>query len=295
MNRFHNPILLLIISVVLLFSPLTLLSQTNKTIPITRPDSVETENSNHSLFAGLGYGSNLIYLGSSISQDQPYGYASAIYGFRDKLYVGVSSVHLSERNPFVAFNIGSISYNHTINSWFDISGGISYYHIAPSLADTLFGSFFYGDLTLGFDWRILYSKVSTGGLFSEGTSPFVQIRNSRYFQTPPFSKKNFFFSFDPYVNFIFGELTTIGTSTGDTIVLPPYGKGNKKKGQQSSTTEYSTKFCFTEIDLGVPVTFNSDRFTIEIEPGYVLPVYENQEDTGIKGFVILISGYFRIF
>jgi len=196
-----------------LFYPLNLFPQTNNTLSVPKSDSTGIEASHHSMFSGLGYGSNMIYLGSTISQNQPYGYASMVYGFKDKLYAGVSAVHLKDRDPYFAFSIGSLSYNHTFNSWFDISAGISYYHIAQSLADTLFNSFLYGNLTLGFDWRLLYSKLTIGGMFSEETSPFILLSNSRYFQTPSFSSKNLFFSFDPYVNLIFGELTTVKRST----------------------------------------------------------------------------------
>ena len=100
-----------------------------------------------SLYAGGGYGSNMIYLGSTMSQDNPYGYASVSYGFHNKLFATVSAVHLSAADPLAAFYIGSLSYSHPFNDWFDISAGIYRYQVDPSLTDTLFGSFNYGDLT----------------------------------------------------------------------------------------------------------------------------------------------------
>ncbi|MCK7541752.1 MAG: hypothetical protein MZV63_68120 [Marinilabiliales bacterium] len=69
--------------------------------------------------------------------------------------------------------------------------------MAESLRDTLFSNFTYADATLGFDWRILYSKISVGGLFSDGSQFYLQARNSRYFETPSFAKEKAFFSFDP--------------------------------------------------------------------------------------------------
>ena len=102
-----------------------------------------------------------------MSQDNPYGYASVSYGFHNKLFATVSAVHLSAADPLAAFYIGSLSYSHPFNDWFDISAGIYRYQVDPSLTDTLFGSFNYGDLTLGFDWNILYTKISAGALFSE--------------------------------------------------------------------------------------------------------------------------------
>src|SRR5512140_2904267 len=54
----------------------------------------------HSLFAGAGYGSNMIWLGSTISKSRPYGYGALTYGFRNEFYASFSSVHLSTVDPF---------------------------------------------------------------------------------------------------------------------------------------------------------------------------------------------------
>ena len=109
---------------------------------VTGADTVTKapDGSKHALYAGSGYGSNMIYLGSTISRNQPYGYGSLIYGFNGELYASVSVVHLSGLNPFLSFYIGALSYNHTFNSWFDISAGAYRYEVAQSLADSLFGS-----------------------------------------------------------------------------------------------------------------------------------------------------------
>ena len=197
--------------------PLNVRSQTDTTISVTSTETPIVKGSPHSLYTGLGYGSNLIYLGSTLSQNQSYGYGTLSYGFKDAVFATVSAVNLTGLNEFPAFYIGSLSYSHTFNSWFDVSAGIYRYQFAKSLLDTLFSNFFYCDLTLGFDWKLLYSKISAGSLFSYGNQGYFQIRNSRYFQTPAFSKKKVFFSFDPYVNLLFGSLTRIETST-DTII-----------------------------------------------------------------------------
>ena len=257
-----------------------------------------------SFYAGGGYGSNMIYLGSTMSQDNPYGYASLSYGFRNKLFATVSAVHLSAADPLAAFYIGSLSYSHPFNDWFDISAGLYRYHVDPSLTDTLFGSFNYGDLTLGFDWNILYTKISAGALFSEESQGFYQVRNSRYFQTPEFFGGKASISFDPYVNLMFGTLTEV-TSTDDTAyyysVSSPYrkwrNKGNGKPPGSSGNTNYSyeNKFGLLEIDLGLPVDFNTDFMTIGVEPSYVIPLYDDSYYPGAKGFVLSVSAVFRIF
>ena len=212
MNRFNEIIYNIISVLFLLLIPLKTLSQTDTKISKTDPGSSGSRDSTHSLFAGLGYGNNFIYLGSTISQNQPYGYSSLTYGYKDELFATVSAVHLSDLTPFMAFYTGSINYSHVFNSWFDISTGISRYQISGSLADNLFNSFFYADLALGLDWKLIYTKISAGVLFSDETSGYLQIRNSRYFQTHEFTKKKAYFSFDPYFSLLCGSLTEIKTT-----------------------------------------------------------------------------------
>lgn len=255
--------------------------------------AITPETKIHSLFSTIGYGNNLVYLGSTISQDQPFGYTALTYGFRDKLYLTYSAVHLAERSPFVAFSTGSVNYNHTFNSWFDLSAGLSAYIVAPSLTDTLFNNFTYGNLTLGFDWRILYTKITAGGLLSDGASAYFQFRNSRYFQTPEFTKMNIWFSFDPYVNLLLGSVTKTETSSGTIIsTWPPLKKGNNS---QSSTNRVYSVFGILEADMGLPVALNAGRFTFEAEPSWIIPLFDDPAYPGMKGFVFQMSLFCRIF
>lgn len=265
-------------------------------------DSVKTgeKGSSHALYTGGGYGSNMIYLGSTISQDHPYGYGSVSYGFKNELFASVSAIHLSGTDPFIAFFIGSLSYSHPFNDWFDISAGIYRYRVDPSLTDTLFNSFTYADLTLGFDWKLIYTKISAGGLFSDFSRPFFQIRNSRYFQTPEFLRGKANFSFDPYINLLAGTITEAKSTTETSYyysVSSPYRKWrNMRQGSSTTTTwSYTDKFGLLEIDLGIPVAFNTDFMTIEAEPSYVIPLYDDTYYPGAKGFIFQLSLFFRIF
>jgi len=256
-------------------------------------------NSIHSFYAGTGYGSNMLYLGTTMSQDNGFGYASASYGLKDKLYLTASGYTISNFSPFTAFYSLGLNFSHAFNSWFDISTGISRYNVAESLRDTLFSNFTYADATLGFDWRILYTKLSAGGLFSDGSQLYLQTRHSRYFETPPFARDKAFFSFDPYVNILLGKMVTIESSTGvtETTISPGY-KPWRRKNQGSGTTppsNYSESFGLMEIDFGIPVAFSYDFFTIEIEPGYVLPLYSDSGTSGTEGFLLMASIFFRIF
>jgi hypothetical protein len=247
------------------------------------------------LFSGLGYGTNFIYLGSTISGNKPYGYASLIYGFNGELYFSASTVHLSSFTPFLAFYSGTVSYNHVFNSWFDISASASGYYVTPSLRDDLFNCFYYGDLTAGFDWNILYTKISGGILLSDLKNGYLQIRNSRYFQSREFTSKKFYFAFDPYISVLSGTITKIETDEGTVIkVSPPYKKGGKY-GQADPVITISKSFGFMEADIGLPASFNTDKLTFEAEPGYILAGINDPEYTGPEGFYFTLSLYFRIF
>lgn len=251
------------------------------------------DQSSHSLFGGAGFTSNMVYMGTSISQDKPVYSGSLTYGFKDELFLSASTFHLSAFDPFLAFHALSFSYSHAVNSWFDYSAGISRYQVAPSLTDTLFSSFLYGNITLGFDWKILYSKVSLGGVLSEGTSTYLQLANSRYFETPHFIDGKAYFSFDPYVNMLFGSLTRTKTSDGTIIgVSRPIGSGRSDRSSSQSTTTF---FGMMEVDMGVPVAFNMDRITLEAEPGYILSLYSDTELFNPEGFVLMINCYLKIF
>jgi hypothetical protein len=296
-------------SILMLIIPLNLYSQIDTLDSLQKTDTskVASERSHHAFYTGIGYGSNMIYMGSTISHNQPFGYTALSYGFNNEFYATVSAIHLSDSDPLVAFYTGALNYNHVFNSWFDISAGVYRYQVHPSLADTLLRNFTYGDLTLGFDWKLIYSKISAGTLFYNENQTYIQIRNSRYFQTPEFSRKKFYIAFDPYINLLLGPRYKIESVTETSLSSSPTYQNSGLNSQNTTSktintgtaiptnTTYSRDFGFREIDFGFPVTFNSERLAIEAEASYVLPLYNDSFFPGPKGFVFIISCIFRIF
>jgi len=259
--------------------------------------SVSRPASSHSLYSGAGYGSNMIYMGSTISNDMPYYYGSLTWGFKDELFATISAYKLSAFKNLPAFYNVSLYYTHVFNSWFDISMGISRYQVAQALSDTLFSSFLYGDVTLGIDWKLIYSQFSAGGIFSEGSTAYFDFRNSRYFQTSAFFNNKMYISFDPYADLLFGTLTKITTADGtSTGISPPFNKGKPGGNNSSSpTTTYSTSFGLLEASMGLPVGFNTGHITLEAEPGYIIPLYSEGDFQSPAGFVFLLSCYVKFF
>jgi hypothetical protein len=283
--------------VMILFIPLNAFSQTDSTSVVTEiePQDSLSKGSPNSLFAGAGVGNSLAYLGSTISGNQQFGYTTLSYGFNNELFASVSAVHLNRLNPFMAFYNGSLNYSHVFNTWFDIAAGVSAYKFTHSKADTLLNDFMYTEITLGVDFRLIYSRLSFGYLASDESNVFIMFRNSRYFQTSKFIKDKAFISFDPYVNMLAG---TMFKTENSTVTTGTSTISNTRFGyliQSVSSESYTRKFGIREIEFGLPVALNFKRLTVEIEAGYVLPTYNDPAIAVSKGMVFLVSGSFRIF
>jgi hypothetical protein len=252
----------------------------------------------HSLYAGFNFGSNLIYLGSTISGNKPYYSPSLIYGFKDMLFLSASATHVTDMNPYIAFGSISASFTKTVNSWFDYSASLGYYGTADSLQKTLFQSFGYANITTGFDWKILYTKISLSGVMSETNSGYVEIRNSHYFQTGQFFNKKAFLSFDPSINILFGKLVkTEETTTGSSKFghAPPFVQAKKNQNNTTTTYTYSYFFGMMSTEFSVPITLNFSNFSLEAETLYVLPVHSDPEYPSPEGFSLNITALIKIF
>lgn len=280
----------------LVIPPLNASAQENSTVVTRKSDVIVSpkNESPHSLYTGIGYSNNMIYMGSNISQDKPVYSGSITYGYKNELFASVSVNHLTAFDPLLAFSTFSLSYNHDFNSWIDISLSVSRYQVNSGLTDTLFNNFFYGNLALGLDWKILYTNLSVGGIFSESSNAYFQLKNSRYFETPKIMNGRAYFSFDPYVNLLFGTLTKTTTADGTSIGVSPPFRSPKSSGQHSSATT-STFFSLMEVDLGIPVAFNKGNLTIEAEPGYILPTYSDTSVQSPKGFTLFVNVNYKIF
>jgi hypothetical protein len=257
--------------------------------------STTKEEQKHALYAGINYGSNLIYLGSTISGNLPYYSASLTYSLKNKLFISAAASHVSETSPYIAFCTLSASYNQTVNSWFDYSASAAYFKTAESLQESLFQNFGLFNFTAGFDWRLLYTKLSLSGVLSETNSGYIQIRNSRYFQTGHFFREKAFLSFDPSFSFLFGQLVDIETTTATSKFgnAPPFGQLRKKP--DNTTTKYSYSFGMIDTEFSLPVTLNFAKFSIEAEALYILPVHSIQEYTSPDHFSFNVTAFVKIF
>jgi hypothetical protein len=257
--------------------------------------SDESPDDIHSLYAGVGAGSNMIYLGTSISNNRPFYAASATYGYRNTLFASASATHISETTPYLAFYNLALNYSHAFNSWFDISADIAGYKTAESLKDSLFADFAFINLTTGFDWKLIYTRISFSGVLSEQKGFYLQISNSRYFETPGFFNGKALVSFNPDIDLLFGNLVTVDSATGVKKYgnAPPFSHARKKPA--SPTETYSEKFGLMDVQFSLPVTFSYGKFSFEAEASYLLPVYSDPYYPEQKGFTFYLNAFFKIF
>jgi hypothetical protein len=249
---------------------------------------------NHSLYSGLGSGSNMIFLGSTISRDKPFYSAALTYGFKNCFYASASASHIIGVNPYMAFYSLSLNYNHVFTSWFDISSSISGYKAPESLKSTLFNDFAFINLTTGFDWKLIYTKLSFGALISDNRFGYIQVRNSRYFETRKFFRGKSQISFDPDINTLFGDLVKIKTTSGLTRTGSTTPFRHFRRIPTIPILSYSYKFGLMDFEFSLPVTFSYNNFSIEAEPSYILPAFSSTDYPPPRGFTFFINAFFRI-
>jgi hypothetical protein len=293
-KRYRN---IIIVGASLLILPGMALGQSDSLSPKT-VDTVSADGSRakiHSLYTGLGGGTNLIYLGSTISDGKPFYSASLTYGYRNSLFVSASALHMSGTDPFVSLYATTLNYSHSFNSWFDISADVAGYKTAGSYGDSLFSDFASVNLTTGFDWKLIYTRVSLYGLISDENGFYLQVRNSRYFETPEFFKGKARVSFDPDIDMLFGELVNVETLSGmklygKTAPFIHYGKRNGSPGENSNR-----RFGLLDFEFSIPVTFSYGNFSLEGTASYLLPVRSDPYYPVPKGFSFFLSAMFKIF
>jgi hypothetical protein len=133
------------------------------------------------------------------------------------------------------------------------------------------------------------------GILSDVTKGYIEIANSRYFQTPEFFRGNAFISFNPDISLLSGEIIKVETVTGVKRygLSPPFR--HYKKNPLSPTDTYTSRFGLIDFEFSFPVTFNYKNVSIEAEPCYILPAYKNPGYPAPKGFSVYLSAYVRIF
>ncbi len=273
-----------------------LFSQSETTLPGDTAVSEEAglaAFSKHSVFAGTGFGNDLLYTGSSLSDHQSFVSVNLTYSFMGKFWTSANVYNLPGMEAVLPLYDLSAGYNHVFNDYFDIAASLSWYHSSADFEE-LYGSFAYLRLSGGFDWFWIYTKLTTGSILGDNAGMYLYLRNSRYFRTATFGNSDNYISFDPNVNILFGnysQIQPIIRNRGNNADRPGMGG----PGPDSILSENSNQFTLLQTEFSVPVAFYFHDFTFEAEPLYLIPVTTDENNPMAKGFFFYLNVSYRIF
>lgn len=259
------------------------------------PDTSKTHNQTHTFYTGAGYGSNLIYYGTSVSGNQPYYSAELLYAWDGGIWAGVGLFHLPGNQPFFSFVDLSAGYNYVINQVFDAGLSISQYFGGESLDTTLYSNYTFLSAKLGIDWGLAYTALSPGWLLAEANSFYLMVENSRFFRTPELGKNGNYFTINPGVSFMFGSyawLTQMRRQGGGGGGQGP-GPGGTKSFY-NTTTELRENFRLLDLQLGVPIAFNTKRLSLEFEPAYFYNFIDDENGKNSGQFYFTAGVFLKI-
>jgi hypothetical protein len=280
----------LVFSILVFFSIFNLKAETlNDSITHTTAKKI----SSHSFYSGVGYGSNMLYSGYSLSKDQPYYSTDLLYSFKRKWTASFSIYNLNGEQPAIAFYDFSIGYRHIFNHLFDAGITLSNYFTSKSIQNQYFGNFSYLTVSGGLDWKIVYTKAVYSTILDSEGGHYLQLKNSHFFVTPDFIKDRAYISFNPTVNFVFGDLYKLGIFTTDNQGTG-FGPGFLNPGEPETVEAYSSSFGLMDLELSLPVSLNYGKLSLDIEPLYYLPIHKDPDFPSQKGFIMYLNLFFRI-
>ncbi len=248
---------------------------------------------NHSVFLGTGFGNDLLYTGSTLTDNSSFLSADIMYSYKGKLWTSATIYNL----PYWGVNFplidASLGYNHVFNDHFDVGGSVSHYHSSGSVKEELYDSFTYFRLSGGFDWYWLYSKLTYGRILAEETGSYFYFRNSRYFRTSSWGKSKSYISFDPNINLLLGNYTQISPSTRPRPGNPN-SPGQGGPGINPVNGDSSSQFMLLQTQISIPISFYIHNFTFNAEPLLLLPNTSNEQNPNAKGFYFFANVSYRI-
>lgn len=263
-------------------------------------DTLSQQSQSHQFFSGAGYGSNLIYYGTSVSDNQPFLSAELQYSWKGGIWAAARFYHLPGKQPFFSFTDLSAGFNYVFNKVFDAGVSLSYYSGGENLDTTFYSNYSFLSADFGVDWVLFYTVVSPGWMLAEENSFYLLMDNSHYFRTPKLGRKGSYFSFNPGVSFMFGSyawLTQIRRQ-GSGGVGGGGGQGPGPGGTKSffyATTELREDFRLLDLQLGVPIAFKTKRLSLEFEPAYFYNFIEDENGERNGQFFFTAGIFLKIY
>lgn len=238
------------------------------------------QSSSSTVYIGAGYGSDLLYSGYSLSGKKPYYSMDVLYSFKKHWSASAAIYNLDGAEPTIAFYDMALSYRRYFNSWLDAGASLSAYFTSASIQDTYFGNFAYLTMTGGFDWRILYTRFVYSALLDDSGSHYLQVKNSHYFSTNDFWEDKAYMDFNPTINFVLGDRFKL------MRIEPQPGSDPEMS--------YDSSFGLMDMEISVPIAFNYNAISLEVEPLYYIPIHKDPDFPAENGLFFFINMYFRV-
>lgn len=245
-------------------------------------DSTKQTN-RHSLYGGLGFGSDMTYSGYSLSGSRPYYSADLLYSYKRSWTAAFMVYHLSDTQAALVFYDFTLAYRKIFNSWWDAGASLAAYFSAKDLMDLYFGNFAYMSVSAGLDWRLLYTRAVYSTILDDSQTRYFQIKNSHYISTRDFWKDRAYVDFNPTANMLWGKRYEISKTYTEETENGPI-----------EYHEYSTSFGLLDAEFSLPISFNYGNMTLEVEPLYNLPMYKDPDFPAREGMLIFINLYYKI-
>lgn len=264
-----------------------------KTDSVKGPDAAETKT--RAFFAGLTYGNNSSYLGRYQTQILPYYSVDVSYKTKGGLWFSL-----------VTYEIGGTT---TLVDEIDLLAGWNFNLSERVDASLFYTRYFFTETTdllkssvqnttsasIGLDWGLLYSKISSNYIFGGANDFFLVFDNSRYIEFPQIFNGKDYFSIEPKVSIIGGTQTFVEShmiSQGTPVSIPIGGgpggpRGRPAGGGSTSTTtaeSSKTSFNILSYEVSLPLAYTTGRFSFEVSGRYCKPVNLLEGDNSVPQF-----------
>jgi hypothetical protein len=251
---------------------------------------------------GMEASNNSSFFGRNTARRYPYVAPSVTYVHRTGIWASVASYQLFDTDDFIDETDVSLGYSFKIRKRLEVD--MSYSHFFFSKNNPLVKSATSDALSVrtAYDWKILYTALTSSYLIGTGNDVFTVLENSRYIRLNPLWQGGMPVGLDPKISVTagtqkFSETHTImtaqknqtGGSTGPVGgILDPLkpGGGNTgspgsgSSGSPTSTTTTTTvsRFRVLNYDLKIPLVVYLGKFEFEPSWRYSIPVNQLEGD-----------------
>lgn len=255
-----------------------------------------TETKTRALFAGLTYGNNSSFLGRYQTQVLPYYSVDLSYKTKGGLWFSCVTYGISGTTTLVDEIDLLAGWNFNLSKRVDASLFYTRYFftettdlLKSSVQNTTSAS-------IGLDWGLLYSKISSNYIFGGANDFFLVFDNSKYIEFPQVFNDKDYFSIEPKLSIIAGTQTFVEShmiSQGVPVAVPigggpggPRGRPSGGGGATSTTTAEASKTSFSILsyEVSLPLAYTTGRFSFEVSGRYCKPVNLLEGDNSVPQF-----------